>query len=291
MIRVSAGNGQIRAFFVRNSDMLERTREIHQLSPVAAAALGRTMAATAMMAQMLKASGQKITIRINGGGPLGTVLCVADYDGNVKGLVDYPQAETENISPEKLNVGAAIGKDGEITVIKDLGMKTPYIGTYPLTNGEIAEDLTAYFLHSEQQPSSVGLSVKVNVDYSILTSGGFIIQVLPDISEKELRLLESRLLNLPPLSELYETLRDPETVMHTVLDGLNPIVSEEKKVVFHCDCSRERMEEALISLGAKELSSIIEEDGHAEIKCHFCLEAYQFNKMELRKLNIEALGE
>ncbi len=288
VIRVTAGKGQVRAFFVQNTEMLEKAREIHQLSPVAAAALGRMMAATAMMGQMLKGMGQKITLRMNGGGPLGTVLCVADDEGNVKGLVEYPQAETENLTPEKLNVGAAVGTDGEITVIKDLGMKVPYIGTYPISTGEIAEDLTAYFMHSEQQPASVGLSVKVNVDYHILVSGGFIIQVLPDISEEQLRLLEAKLICLPPLSELFENLNTPEAVMERVLEGFDPVITEEKQVAFHCDCSQERMEEALISLGVKEITSIIEEDGHAEIICHFCRKAYRFNEMELSKLTQEA---
>ncbi|SFI14882.1 molecular chaperone Hsp33 [Tindallia magadiensis] len=284
LIRVTAGDGQIRGFFVQNAEMLEQARKIHQLSPVAAAALGRSMAASTMMAQMLKGEGQKITLRINGGGPLGSILCVANIEGHVKGLVDHPQVETENLTPEKLNVGAAVGKEGEITVIKDLSMKAPYIGKYPLTNGEIAEDLTAYFLHSEQQPSSVGLSVKIDVDYTIITSGGFIIQVLPEISEEQLRLLEARLLGLPPLSQLYENLKTPEAVMEVVLEGLEPKIVEEKEVVFNCDCSRERMEEALISLGHKELKVMLEEDGEAEITCHFCNKAYQFNESQLKKL-------
>jgi molecular chaperone Hsp33 len=289
LIRITASNNQIRGFFITNTNMVENARKIHLMSPVATAALGRTLGATAMMSQMLKGAGEKMTLRINGGGPIGTILCVGKVDGTVKGMVDYPEIETENKAPGKLDVGAAVGTNGEITVIKDLGLKAPYIGTYPLTTGEIAEDLTAYFTFSEQQPSSVGLSVLIDRDYRVKAAGGFILQVLPDISEKTLKQLENSLLNLPPISSLIENNAGAEFLMNSVLKGLNPVVTEQIEPVFQCDCSRHRMEEAMISLGEQEINSIIIEDDGAEIVCHFCRTAYHFNRDEMEALLHDAL--
>ncbi|MEN1762203.1 Hsp33 family molecular chaperone HslO [Anoxynatronum sibiricum] len=290
LVRMTASNHQIRGFFICHTGMVEKARQIHQLSPVASAALGRSLGATAMMSQMLKGGGERFTLRINGGGPIGTILCVGKQDGSVKGLVDHPQVESVYMAPGKLNVGAVVGTDGELTVIKDLGLKAPYIGTYPLSTGEIAEDLTAYFMHSEQQPSSVGLSVLVDVDYHIKAAGGFILQVMPDIGEEVLSKLEKQLLQLPPLSQLLEQAEDAEELMHLVMLGFDTVVTERMEPRFECDCSRHRMEEALISLGEKELREMIHEDGNAEITCHFCLTAYQFNRNEMEVLLQEALS-
>lgn len=289
LIRMTAADNQIRGFFIQHTQTVEKAREIHQLSPVASAALGRSLGAAIMMAQTLKSDDQKVTLRINGGGPIGTILCVAQKNGTVKGLVDNPLVETVNKAPGKMDVGAAVGTDGEITLIKDLGMKQPYIGTYALTTGEIAEDLTAYLMHSEQQPSSVGLSVLVDVDYHIKEAGGFVIQVLPEITEEALRLLEARLLSLPPLSQILEENTDARALMEVVMEGLDPVITEELEPMFLCDCSRNRMERALISLGEKEIHDMIHEDGGAEITCHFCLSAYQFNREEMEALLKEAI--
>ncbi|MDW7678464.1 MAG: Hsp33 family molecular chaperone HslO, partial [Bacillota bacterium] len=217
------------------------------------------------------------------------ILCVGKKDGTVKGLVDHPQVETTNKAPGKMDVGAAVGIDGEVTVIKDLGLKNPYIGNCALTTGEIAEDLTAYFMHSEQQPSSVGLSVLVDVNYQIKTAGGFILQVMPEISEETLHVLEQRLLQLPPLSRMLEEMPDAEALMSSIMGGLDPIITDRMEPRFQCDCSRNRMEQALISLGEKELREIIHEDGNAEITCHFCLSAYHFGRQEMERLLHEAL--
>lgn len=290
LIRITAANNQIRGFFLQHTQTVERARGIHQLSPVAAAALGRSMGAALMMAQTLKADGQKITLRINGGGPIGTILSVAMKNGKVKGLVDFPQVQTVSRTPNKMDVGAAVGIEGEIILIKDLGMKVPYVGTYPLTTGEIAEDLTAYLMHSEQQPSSVGLGVLVDVDYHIKAAGGFIIQVLPDISEETLGLLETRLLGLPPVSQLLEQNPDVRALMNMVMEGLDPVVTETLEPVFECGCSRSRMEQALISLGEQEIHEMIHEDNGAEITCHFCLSAYRFSREEMEFLLKEAKG-
>lgn len=284
LIRITATDNQLRGFFIQHTKTVETARQIHHLSPVAAAALGRSLGATAMMSQMLKGGGEKLTLRINGGGPIGTILCVGKNDGTLKGLVDHPQVETVNKGPGKMDVGAAVGKNGDITVIKDLGLKTPYIGTYGLTSGEIAEDLTAYFMYSEQQPSSVGLSVLVDVDYHVKAAGGFIIQVMPEATEEVLGQLEKRLMELPPLSRLLEEKTDALSLMDRVLGGFDPVVTEELEPRFQCDCSRERMEQALISLGEKELREMIHEDNGAEITCHFCLSAYQFDRHEMEGL-------
>ena len=289
LIRMTAANNQIRGFFIHHPLVVETARKIHQLSPVAAAALGRSLGATAMMSQMLKGGGERLTLRINGGGPIGTILCVGKKDGTVKGLVDHPQVETINKAPGKMDVGAAVGTDGEVTVIKDLGLKNPYIGNCTLSTGEIAEDLTAYFMHSEQQPSSVGLSVLVDVNYRIKAAGGFILQIMPEITEETLRVLEERLLDLPPLSRILEEKPDAEALMNTVMEGLDPIITDRVEPRFQCDCSRNRMEQALISLGEKELLEIIREDGNAEITCHFCLAAYHFDRHEMERLLHEAL--
>lgn len=289
LIRITAANSQIRGFFIQHTKTVEKAREIHQLSPVASAALGRSIGAAIMMAQTLKYDHQKVTLRINGGGPIGNILCVAKKNGTVKGLVDNPHVETMNKAPGKMDVGTAVGTEGEITLIKDLDMKQPYIGTYALTTGEIAEDLTAYLMHSEQQPSSVGLSVLVDVDYHIKEAGGFIIQVLPDITEEALRLLEAKLMGLPPLSQILEENTDAKALMQVVMEGLNPVITEELEPQFLCDCSRERMEQALISLGEKEIHDMIHEDGGAEITCHFCLSAYQFSRGEMETLLKEAM--
>jgi len=291
LIRMTAADHQIRGFFIQHTNTVETARQIHQLSPVAAAALGRSLGATLMMSQMLKGGGEKMTLRINGGGPIGTILCVGKKDGTVKGLVDYPQVETINKGPGKMDVGAAVGTNGDITVIKDLGLKAPYVGTYGLTTGEIAEDLTAYFMHSEQQPSSVGLSVLVDVDYSVKAAGGFIIQVMPETTEETLRQLEAQLIGLPPLSKMLGEETDAKALMNKVLEGMNPVITEELEPRFACDCSRNRMEQALISLGEKELKDMIHEDGGAEMTCHFCLSAYQFKKEEMLQLLTEALSK
>ena len=291
LLRIVAGNNQIYGFFIQHTQLVEEARKTHHLTPVASAALGRSLGATVMMSQMLKNRGEKLTLQINGAGPIGTILCVGHKNGTVKGLVDNPQVLTVNKSPGKMDVGAAVGTKGKVTVIKDLGLKQPYIGTYSLTSGEIAEDLTAYFLNSEQQPSSVGLSVLVDVDYHIKAAGGFILQVMPDVTEDTLKRLEKRLTGLPHLSKLLEENLSAENLMNIVLEGFSPTITDRMEPRFQCDCSRRRMEQALMSLGENELKEIILEDGGSEIICHFCRTTYQFDQEEMVKLLQEAIGK
>ncbi len=285
VIRVTAADNSIRGFFADTTAMVERAMALHEASPVAIAALGRTLTAVSMMGFMLKGEDQQITVKINGGGPLGTIMVVGNEKGNVKGYVANPRVESTNIRPGKLDVGAAVGSKGELTVIKDLGMKEPYAGTYPLTSGEIGEDFAAYFMHSEQQPSAVALGVLVDVDYHIKAAGGFIIQVLPDIDEEVLRELEARLNQLEPITTLIERGMTETDIANHVLGKMDvKIVEAYDEVDFYCDCHEERLERALISIGKEELKSIIEEDGGAEMVCHFCNKKYYFDKERLTAL-------
>ncbi|SET48817.1 molecular chaperone Hsp33 [Natronincola peptidivorans] len=287
VIRAIAGNGSIRAFVADTTNMVEKAREIHQASPVAIAALGRTMTATSIMGLMLKAENHKITVKVNGGGQLGSIVVVGNSHGNVKGYVANPQVESTYIAPGKLNVGEAVGTKGDITVIKDLGLKDPYIGTSAIVSGEIAEDFASYFLKSEQQPSAVALGVLVERDYSIKAAGGFIIQILPHIEEDILNQLETKLTSMEPITSLMNNGMKEEDILNYVLGDLSPQIVERYEIDFNCDCSKRRFEQALISIGRSDLQEIIEEDEGAELVCHFCNKKHIFNKEELEKLLLE----
>ncbi|AOY76367.1 Hsp33 family molecular chaperone HslO [Clostridium formicaceticum] len=284
VIRATAANNNIRAFIANTTNMVEKARKIHEASSVAIAALGRTMTATSMMGLMLKSENHQLTVKINGGGELGSIVVVGGSQGNVKGYVANPQIQSSYIKPGKLDVGKAVGVKGDITVIKDLGLKDPYIGTSALVSGEIAEDFASYFLHSEQQPSAVALGVLVERDYTVKAAGGFIIQVLPNIEEEVLEKLEEKLLSLEPITVLMDRGMKEEDILQHVLGGLSPEIVEKYEVDFICDCNKSRFERALISIGKKELTEIIEEDEGAELVCHFCNEKHYFNKEELEKL-------
>ncbi|MBM7615920.1 Hsp33 family molecular chaperone HslO [Alkaliphilus hydrothermalis] len=284
VLRITAANNTIRGFFADTTQMVEKAKVTHVTSPVAIAALGRTLTATSIMGLMLKEDHHKITVKINGGGPLGTILAVGNARGNVKGYVGNPQVESTNIREGKLNVGAAVGTNGSITVIRDLGLRDPYVGSYQLTTGEIAEDFTAYFLHSEQQPSAVALGVLVDTDYTIKAAGGFIIQVMPDITEEVLVKLEAKLQQIESITDLMKKGKTEADILQYVLGEFEPKVLEEYEVDFVCDCHEERLEKALISIGSKDLQEIIEEDGGAEMVCHFCNKKYYFDKDHLTRL-------
>ncbi|WP_026477063.1 Hsp33 family molecular chaperone HslO [Alkaliphilus transvaalensis] len=284
ILRVTAADNSIRGFFANTTAMVEKAKELHYTSPVAIAALGRTLTATSMMGLMLKEENHKITVTINGGGPLGSVVVTGNATGNVKGYVNNPQVETTNIREGKLNVGAAVGTKGVITVSKDIGLKEPYVGSYPLSTGEIAEDFASYFTYSEQQPTAVALGILIDTDYTIKASGGYIIQVMPDISEEILTKLETKLQTIEPITTLMERGMTLEEILQHVLGDLGVKILEEYEVDFVCDCHEERLEKALISIGREELKSIIEEDGGAELVCHFCNKKYYFDKDHLARL-------
>ncbi|SDK74323.1 Hsp33 family molecular chaperone HslO [Natronincola ferrireducens] len=284
VIRAITADNSVRAFIANTTNMVEKARQTHQASPVAIAALGRTMTAASIMGLMLKSENHKLTVKINGSGELGPIVVVGNSHGNVKGYVGNPLVEGDYIKPGKLNVGKAVGVKGDITIIKDLGLKDPYIGTSPLVSGEIGEDLASYFVNSEQQPSAVALGVLIEKDYRIKAAGGFIIQVLPHIAEETLAKLEEKIISLEPITSLMDRGMKEEDILHYILGDMSPRILDKYEVDFVCDCSKDRFEKALISIGKKDLKEIIEEDEGAELVCHFCNKKHYFNKEELQSL-------
>ena len=281
ILRGTSKNHGIRIFAADTTSMVEEARRLHNTSPVASAALGRALTASSIMGIMMKGDNDKLTLSINGKGPLGTIVCVADSKGTVKGYVSNPLVDIPSRADGKLDVGSAVGINGLVTIIKDMGMKEPYTGQYPLVNGEIAEDLTAYYAYSEQQPSAIALGVLVDVDYSIKAAGGFIVQLMPEAEEKDIDILEKNLSQITSVSHLIDDGKTPEDLINLVLKDLEPMIYEKIPVQYKCDCSRERIQKALISIGKKDLDEIIKEDKLAEISCHFCNTVYHFNEAEL----------
>lgn len=284
VIRALDKEKTIRMFIATTTNMVEKARKIHNTSAVCTAALGRTITATGIMGFMLKNSKDKISMQIKGDGPIKTILAVSSNNGKVKGYVGDPSVELPSTDTGKLDVGRAVGRNGRIIIIKDMGLKEPYIGQSKLVSGEIAEDLTHYFAISDQQPSAVALGVLVDRDLSVKAAGGYILQVLPNISEEALSKLEDILRNVEPVSSLIDKGYTPEDILDKAFGEFNMEVKEKLDISFQCDCYRERIEEALISLGEKELQNIIEEDGHAEVSCHFCNTKYRFNEDDISKI-------
>ncbi len=288
MIQATAADLQIRAFAVTARDLAEEARKAHQTAPIATAALGRLLSATVMMgSDMLKNDGDLITVQIDGDGPMRGLLATADNKGNVKGFVRNPAVILPNRANGHLDVGGAVG-NGTLTVIRDLGMEDPYSGQVELQSGEIAEDLTYYFAASEQIPSSVGLGVLVDRDYSVRQAGGYIIQLMPFASEETIDTLERNLKALPSVTELFELGMTPEAMLEKALFGLDVKLGQTRPVQFHCNCDRDRVERALVLLGKDELQSMIEENKEQEVKCHFCNKAYHFTPAQLKVLQERA---
>lgn len=273
-----------RVYLTDATNMVEKMRGIHNTTPTASAALGRTIIVTALMGLMLKGKNDKITAIIKGGGPAGQILSVADSTGRVKGYIENPKVDLPLNEKGKLDIGGAVGNQGSLTIIKDLGLKEPYIGQSQLVSGEIAEDFAAYFAYSEQQPSSVMTGVLVDRDLSIMAAGGCIVQLLPDADTEVIPKLEERIMAAPSMTDLITQYNDIYAVLDVIFEGFEMIVMEEKEMNYECDCSRERMEKALMSIGKQELDRIIEEDGQAELVCHFCLKEYMFDKTDLKNI-------
>ena len=284
LIRAISADGRIKAVAVSARELTERARQIHQTLPVATAALGRALAAASMMGNALKEEGASLTLQLKGGGPLGTVLAVSDSLGNVRGTVDHPQVELPLREDGKLNVGAAVGSEGTLTVIRDLGMKEPYVGSVALLGGEVAEDLAAYFVESEQIPTACGLGVLVDRDQSVRAAGGYLIQLLPGAGDDVAEQVESGILLAGSVTDLLDGRDDPEALLRTVLPGFQLEILERSTVEYRCYCSRERMERALISLGPDELRDILEEQGEAELTCRFCDRTQTFSREDLMEL-------
>ena len=288
IVRATAAQEHIRAFAVDSTDMVREAREIHHTFPVVTAALGRLLSAGAMMGSMMKGEDDLITITVKGDGPIGSITVTADSHGNVKGFPGNPSVDIPpRIEPDsgvvKLDVGGAVGS-GILTVSMDLGLKEPYNGQVELQTGEIGEDLAYYFTVSEQTPSAVALGVMVGTDSSVLHSGGFIIQLMPDAPEEVIAALESKLAGLDPVTTLMERGLGPAEILQLVLGDLDLIVTEEKPIRFHCNCSRERVSHALATLNTADLKSMIDDGEDIEIKCFFCNSAYKFGPDELKEM-------
>ena len=284
LVRMIAVDGHVKAVSMTAKDLTERARTIHRLAPIATAALGRTLMACSMMGCQLKEEKGAVTLTVKGGGPLGTVMAVSDKDGNVRGYVGDGLVDLPLKSPGKLDVGAAVGREGTITVIKDIGLKEPYVGTVPLISGEIAEDVTNYFVVSEQIPTACALGVLVDTDCSVAQAGGYLIQLLPGATDEEIDKVEAGVARLGAVTAALERGLDGEGLLREALSDFQLEVLERSPVEYRCYCSRERMEKALISLGAKDLREIIEEQGDAELTCQFCDKSYRFTKVELEGL-------
>lgn len=280
VLRATAGNGQIRAFVATTRNLVEEARRLHETTKVATAALGRTLTATSMMGLMMKNEKDKVTVIIKGGGPIGTILVTSDSKGNVKGYVTNPNVEVENYPNGKLNVAGAVGTNGHVKVIKDIGLREPYNGSYPLVSGEIAEDFTHYFALSEQTPSVVSLGVLTRSD-EVEHAGGFIVQLMPDAEEENIVKLEQNIAKLSSITNMLKEGKTPEDILNIVLDGLNPKILDKCEVEFECECSKEKVKDALVAIGKAALSEIIEEDKKAEVGCQFCNRKYNYTEDEL----------
>lgn len=284
MIRAIDKKKTFRMFMVRSTETVETARKFHNTTPTASAALGRTLTAGLMMGYMMKDEKDKLTVNINGGGPIGNIMVVADNQGNVKGYADNPNVNLELKENGKLNVGKAVGTNGKVTVIMDIGLKDPYVGSTDIVTGEIGDDIAMYYSLSEQQNSAVALGVLVDRDYSIKSSGGFIVQPLPFIEEEDLSKLENLLNNLKSVSDYFDNDKDVEEIAKELFVDFDLEITEKIPVKFNCDCSEDRMERALISLGKEELKNIIEEDEKIETVCHFCNKKYLFEGDNLEKI-------
>lgn len=284
LVRAITKDGMVKAVAVTTRELTERARQIHKTLPAATAALGRTLAAASMMGNALKGDGASLTLRIQGGGPLGILLAVSDNQGNVRGTVDNPAVDLPLRPDGKLDVGTAVGCDGTLTVIRDLHMKDPYVGSVGLLGGEIAEDLAAYFVESEQIPTACGLGVLVDRDQSVLAAGGYLIQLLPGAGDDVITKVERGVMAAGSVTSLLSRSNSSEAMLRDLLSDFDLEILERSPIAYRCDCSRDRMERALISLGPEELKSIIDEQGGAELTCRFCDNVQRFTKAELESL-------
>ena len=284
IIRVLAKNAPVKASAITARDMVERARQIHKTLPVATAALGRTLMAASMVGNQLKEDNGSVTLRIKGGGPLGGITAVADSAGNARGYVLNPTVDLPLKGPAKLDVGTAVGRDGSLTVIKDLNLKEPYVGTVPLVSGEIAEDITSYFAESEQIPTACALGVLVDVDQSVLCAGGYLIQLLPGADDAAISAIERGIQRVGPVTEALRGGLGAQGLVEQVLSEFELEVLSAEPVEYRCYCSRDRVTRALISMGREELEALLREQGQAELTCQFCDKVYRYSKEELEAL-------
>lgn len=283
IVRATAADNQIRAFAATTREMVEFARNAHNTSPVATAALGRLLTAGAMMGAMQKNEDDMLTLKVRGGGPLGGITVTADAKANVKGYVDHPEVLLPPNAQGKLDVAGAVGV-GMLQVIKDMGLKEPYVGQTILTTSEIAEDLTYYFATSEQVPSSVGLGVLMEKNNTVKRAGGFIIQLLPFTEDSIIDKLEENLKEVTSVTNMLEDGMSPEEILEKLLEGLDLVITDKIDTSFQCNCSEERIEKMLISLGKEELQAIVDDGETIEVNCHFCNKKYPVTVERIQEL-------
>ncbi len=290
LVRAIAGDGFIKMAAVDTREMTERARQIHRLSPVCTAAIGRTMAAASMLGNAIKEEDASVTVRINGGGPIGSIIVVADHLGNVRGYVQNPRVELPLKENGHLDVGGAVGKDGMLTVIRDLNLKEPYIGSSRLISGEIAEDFTAYFYESEQVPSACALGVLVDRDRTVAAAGGYIIQLLPGAPDDMIDKLEKNIASAGSVTTMLSE-GGLDAMVGKVLAGFAPEILERDDVTYRCYCSRERVESVIAGVGDDELKDMLEKNEPVEVTCQFCDTIYRFTPEEIAAIAARSRSE
>ena len=283
LLRAIARDAGIQISAAITTGLVERVREIHDTTPVATAALGRTLTATAIMGSQLKTDDGSVTVQVKGNGPLGTIVCVGDADGWVRGYLQNPGCELPLRADGKLDVGGGVGR-GYLMVIKDIGLKDPITGTVALVNGEVAEDLTRYFAESEQIPSACALGVLVDTDRTVKCAGGWLVQLMPGVKEADIDRLEANLAKIEPMTTMLDKGMTLEQIVQAVLDGFAVDFLQTDPIGYRCACSREKVERALLSMGKDELSKMAEEQEKSEVTCQFCDKVYTFSREELRQL-------
>ena len=284
LVRAMTADGFVKAVAVTTTDIVEKARQMHKTLPTATAALGRLLSAASMMGNMQKVENGSITLQVKGGGPLGTVLAVSDAEGNVRGYVQHPQVSLMEKYRGKLDVGGAVGTEGMLTVIRDLQMKEPYVGSVELVSGEIAEDITEYFVQSEQTPTACALGVLVDTDQSVRAAGGYIIQLLPGAPDETISRIEEGISRAGAVTGMLDRGLSAQQVLQTVMEGLDLEILETTLVSYRCYCSRDRVVSTLISLGREELRQIVEDRETIHIECQFCDTIYDFTPDEIQEI-------
>ncbi|PXW88441.1 molecular chaperone Hsp33 [Streptohalobacillus salinus] len=283
LVKATAYDGAVRAYAIQSTALVEEARRRHDTWATASAALGRMMTISAMMGTMLKGD-DKLTVKLEGNGPTGPIVADSNAKGEVRGYITNPHVDFELSEQGKLDVRRAVGTEGFLSVVKDLGLKEHFTGQVPIVSGEVSEDFTYYFARSEQVPSAVGAGVLVNPDHSILAAGGFIIQIMPGATEEMIDTIEQNIASIPPISSLIQEGISPEEILYRLFGKENVHVLQHMPVRFHCSCSRERIKNAVRGLGDEEIDMMIEEDGGADATCHFCNEHYHLNVEDLKEL-------
>ena len=284
LIRCITSDGEVMATAVDTTDIVAAAEQIHTTSAVVTAALGRLLTAASMMGNMLKGKDDNITLRINGNGPIGSLIAVSDFNGDVRGYVQNPVVELPLNEKGKLDVGGAVGKDGLLYVLKDLGLKEPFSGSIPLVSGEIAEDITSYYALSEQIPTVCALGVLVNPDLTVKAAGGYIIQLLPAAGEDTIEKLEANIKNMKPVTTMIDSGMSPEEILKEALSNFEVEVLYQQEISYKCNCNKERVTKAIISLGKEEISNMANELPEINVDCHFCDKVYNFTSEELKNL-------